>query len=150
MAKKQMVSKALPITKKTLSISKLPTVMPIIPITPNSQGELFIDKQKEIDGIGMGVLSDGTAFLSGRGLARLCGISNPRIVELGFGLTIFCNSVFRAFFSFFEVSFPSIFTVAPVYRSSPSGKYFVLLHEVTNNAKKRKYSKWFLFIRFLF
>jgi hypothetical protein len=29
------------------------------------------------------LLSDGTAFLTGRGLARLCGISNARIVELG-------------------------------------------------------------------
>jgi hypothetical protein len=56
---------------------------PIVPISQQAQFELFIDKQKEIDGIGMGVLSDGTAFLTGRGLARLCGISNPRIVELG-------------------------------------------------------------------
>ena len=30
----------------------------------------------------MGVLTDGTPFLTGRGLARLCGISNARIVEL--------------------------------------------------------------------
>lgn len=54
------------------------------PITP-TQGslDLQIDKQIEIDGVGMGVLSDGTPFLTGRGLARLCGISNPRIVEMG-------------------------------------------------------------------
>ncbi len=53
-------------------------------ITPD-QGELDlqIEKQIEIDGVGMGVLSDGTPFLTGRGLARLCGISNPRIVEMG-------------------------------------------------------------------
>ena len=61
----------------------------IHPSTQNSitknpdQLDLFIEKQKEIDGIGMGVLSDGTAFLNGRGLARLCGINNARIVELG-------------------------------------------------------------------
>lgn len=31
---------------------------------------LSIDKETEIQGIGMGVLSDGTAFLNQRGLAR--------------------------------------------------------------------------------
>lgn len=76
--------KATPITSKAISINKLPAVRGSNPITPRQpQTELFIDKQKEIDGVGMGVLSDGTAFLSGRGLARLCGISNARIVELG-------------------------------------------------------------------
>jgi len=45
--------------------------------------DLQIDKQIEIDGIGMGVLSDGTAFLNGRGLARLCGIDSSRISEMG-------------------------------------------------------------------
>ena len=44
---------------------------------------LKIEKQIEIDGIGMGVLSDGTAFLTGRGLARLCGIDSSRISEMG-------------------------------------------------------------------
>lgn len=72
-----------PITKKPLSIKQLPAISPFNQITPKSQLDLFIDKQKEIDGVGMGVLSDGTAFLTGRGLARLCGISNARIVELG-------------------------------------------------------------------
>jgi len=50
---------------------------------PN-QGELAlgIEKQREIDGIGMGVLSDGTPFLSGRGLARLCGVRHFVIQEL--------------------------------------------------------------------
>lgn len=49
-----------------------------------SQGtlDLQIEKQIEIDGIGMGVLSDGTAFLNGRGLARLCGIDSSRISEM--------------------------------------------------------------------
>ena len=45
--------------------------------------DLQIQKQVEIDGIGMGVLSDGTAFLNGRGLARLCGIDSSRISEMG-------------------------------------------------------------------
>lgn len=43
---------------------------------------LQIEKQIEVDGVGMGVLTDGTPFLTGRGLARLCGVSNARIVEL--------------------------------------------------------------------
>ena len=37
---------------------------------------------KEIDGIPMGILSDGTAYLSGRGLAAVCGISDPALVNL--------------------------------------------------------------------
>jgi hypothetical protein len=72
----------LSITENVISINRLPAVTDRKSITPR-QSDLFIDKQREIDGVGMGVLSDGTAFLTGRGLARLCGISNPRIVELG-------------------------------------------------------------------
>ncbi len=71
------------ITSKDISVSKLPSNTARSPITPKSQLNLFVDKELEIDGIGMGVLSDGTAFLTGRGLARLCGVSNARIVELG-------------------------------------------------------------------
>ena len=52
-------------------------------ITPGQKMlNLQIEKQIEVDGVGMGVLTDGTPFLTGRGLARLCGISNARIVEL--------------------------------------------------------------------
>ena len=45
------------------------------------QGELslLVDKQIESDGIGMGVLRDGTPFLNQRGLARLCGVENRYI-----------------------------------------------------------------------
>ena len=70
-----------PITKKNVTISQLPAKSTANPIT--GQLNLFIDKQMEIDGIGMGVLSDGTAFLNGRGLARMCGVNNARIVEMG-------------------------------------------------------------------
>jgi hypothetical protein len=35
---------------------------------------LKIERDMEIDGIGMGVLSDGTAYLTLRGLARMCGV----------------------------------------------------------------------------
>lgn len=43
---------------------------------------LQIQKQIEIDGVGMGVLTDGTPFLTGRGLARLCGVDSSRISEI--------------------------------------------------------------------
>jgi hypothetical protein len=41
--------------------------------------KLEIEKQTEIQGIGMGVLKDGTRFLNQRGLARLCGVENAHI-----------------------------------------------------------------------
>lgn len=41
--------------------------------------DLCIERNAESDGIGMGVLSDGTAYLSQRGLARLCGVENAHI-----------------------------------------------------------------------
>src|SRR5690242_7570641 len=37
---------------------------------------LEIDREIEIEGIGMGVFNDGTPFLNQRGLARLCGVEN--------------------------------------------------------------------------
>jgi len=45
--------------------------------------DLGIEKSAEVDGIGMGVLKDGTAFLTGRGLARLVGIENLHIRTIG-------------------------------------------------------------------
>lgn len=52
---------------------------------PPIQGrlDLGIEKQIEIDGVGMGVLSDGTAFLTGRGLARLAGVHHRAIQDIG-------------------------------------------------------------------
>jgi hypothetical protein len=40
---------------------------------------LEIDREIEIEGIGMGVFNDGTPFLNQRGLARLCGVENAHI-----------------------------------------------------------------------
>lgn len=59
-------------------ISNVVAVLPSRMAGGKSQGQLDlgIEKQVEIDGVGMGVLSDGTAFLSGRGLARLCGVAH--------------------------------------------------------------------------
>lgn len=47
-------------------------------ITP-SQGELFSQVEKDVGGIGMGVLSDGRPYLNQRGLAALCGVQNAHI-----------------------------------------------------------------------
>lgn len=48
----------------------------------NEQLKIAIITSKEVDGIEMGVLNDGTPFLTGRGLARACGISNSNIVAI--------------------------------------------------------------------
>lgn len=61
-------------------ISKLPTDMRQKELDPRQpELDLHVDRQAEIEGIGMGVLRDGTAFLTGRGLARLVGIENLHI-----------------------------------------------------------------------
>jgi hypothetical protein len=58
-------------------------------LAPNSGGkgiarrqtvlDLGIEKDTDINGIGMGVLSDGTPYLNQRGLASLCGVQNAHI-----------------------------------------------------------------------
>jgi hypothetical protein len=45
--------------------------------------ELKVITSKEVDGVEMGVLSNGTPFLTGRGLSKVCGISNSTLVEWG-------------------------------------------------------------------
>jgi hypothetical protein len=45
----------------------------------SSQGDLFPVAEKDVDGIGMGVLSDGRPYLNQRGLAALCGVQNAHI-----------------------------------------------------------------------
>lgn len=46
---------------------------------------LEIAKEREIEGIGMGVLSDGTPYLNQRGLALLCGVQNTHIGNISKG-----------------------------------------------------------------
>lgn len=41
--------------------------------------DLGIEADTEVNGIGMGVLSDGTPYLNQRGLAALCGVQNAHI-----------------------------------------------------------------------
>jgi hypothetical protein len=44
--------------------------------------KLSIEVTREVDGIEMGVLKDGTSFLSMRALSRLCGIANSTFSKL--------------------------------------------------------------------
>jgi len=46
---------------------------------------LRIEREHEIDGVGMGVLSDGTPYLTGRGLARMCGVDDALIRRIAQG-----------------------------------------------------------------
>lgn len=47
--------------------------------TPKAKIDLAIDAYDEIDGMGMGRLSDGSTYLTQRGLAYLCGVQNAHI-----------------------------------------------------------------------
>jgi hypothetical protein len=40
---------------------------------------LQVERERDVGGVGMGVLSDGTPFLTQRGLAALCGVQNAHI-----------------------------------------------------------------------
>jgi hypothetical protein len=44
--------------------------------------DLQVAAEREIDGVGMGVLSDGTPYLTLRGLARMCGVDHASIVRI--------------------------------------------------------------------
>ena len=46
---------------------------------PEVKSKLAIDAYDEIDGMGMGRLSDGSAYLTQRGVAHLCGVQNAHI-----------------------------------------------------------------------
>lgn len=48
-------------------------------IGPYQPQLLGLEVEKDIGGIGMGVLSDGTPYLNQRGLAMLCGVQNAHI-----------------------------------------------------------------------
>lgn len=71
---------------RTLKANKNAVLLPVPGQNPRTPQQAFLDikicKQIEIDGVGMGVLTDGTPFLTGRGLARLCGIDSSRISEI--------------------------------------------------------------------
>jgi len=49
--------------------------------TEAAQGilDLCVERDRDVNGVGMGVLSDGTPYLNQRGLAALCGVQNAHI-----------------------------------------------------------------------
>jgi hypothetical protein len=52
-------------------------------ITPQQfELDLKIEVEREVDGIGMGVLSDGSPFLNIRGLAAMCGVDHSLITRI--------------------------------------------------------------------
>lgn len=51
-------------------------------VEQHPQMELLPVREVEIDGIQMGVLSDGTPYLTARGLAAMCGIDNSVLIRL--------------------------------------------------------------------
>ncbi|MFT3673551.1 hypothetical protein [Aestuariivirga sp.] len=57
---------------------------PIYPVTTPIQGEFDLDivVEAEVDGVGMGVLADGSPYLTIRGLARMCGVDHTTLVKL--------------------------------------------------------------------
>jgi hypothetical protein len=67
------------IGKKAISISNLPPKSGGKEIGPYQPNLLGLEVEKDVGGIGMGVLSDGTPYLNQRGLAVLCGVQNAHI-----------------------------------------------------------------------
>lgn len=49
--------------------------------------DLQIAAEREVDGVQMGVLSNGSAFITLRGLARMCGVDHSMIVRITEGWT---------------------------------------------------------------
>ena len=51
-----------------------------LPRTPKQyEFQLKIEKEVEVDGVGMGVLNDGTPYLTLRGMARMCGVDESSV-----------------------------------------------------------------------
>ena len=71
-------------TYNTSNNNGLSVKLPVKVATPQEvlDLDLGIEKQIEIDGVGMGVLSDGTPFLTGRGLARLAGVVHKAVQDI--------------------------------------------------------------------
>ncbi len=67
------------ITSKELKNNGLSLKNAVVEISPQQMslsGIIEVDTYKEINGIEMGVLDDGTAFLGQRGLAAFCDLTN--------------------------------------------------------------------------
>lgn len=67
--------------QKSIKINKLDDEFEVLP--PGTQTELFhVEKQAEYEGIEMGVLDSGVPYLSGLGLARMCGIDHKVLHDM--------------------------------------------------------------------
>src|ERR1019366_10347400 len=68
------------------SPNKINTLMELAgrkPVCPKQQSlDLNVERQTEVNGLEMGVLSDGTPFLTGRALALLCGVHYSVIADI--------------------------------------------------------------------
>ena len=63
-------------------MSKTPASKEISRLSGQRVQTIFPAMEREVNGVGMGVLDDGTPFLTQRGLARLCGIDQAAISRL--------------------------------------------------------------------
>ena len=70
----------------TPSPSRISTLMELAgkktAVSKQGKLDLGIERQAEVDGVEMGVLSDGTPYLTGRGLATLCGVHHSVIQDI--------------------------------------------------------------------
>jgi len=74
-----MVTHSKEITPNASNIKALASKSTAKEITSQGEFEFGIEVEREVDGIGMGVLGDGTPYLNQRGLAALCGVQNAHI-----------------------------------------------------------------------
>lgn len=76
MASKSLTSSPTPKSKQIKGLGEKKAVL----VPPQIQRDLFhIEKNIEIDGVEMGVLDNGTPYLSESGLARMCGIDRKAL-----------------------------------------------------------------------
>lgn len=76
------VTKSVTHRQKVSKINTLARVPALLPTT-DGQGNLFhVDRQAELNGIEMGVLESGVPYLSGRGLASMCGLDHTSLLEM--------------------------------------------------------------------
>ena len=78
-------NKVLPRTPPPLITNKLSMKKPALPRTA-IESQTVLDftslKQIEVGGVGMGVMKNGTPYLTGRGLAAMCGIAESSLREM--------------------------------------------------------------------
>lgn len=81
---KLTLSYDIPLKGPPLYMSENKAISRVAPVydRQSNQSTLFPITEVEVDGIQMGVLSDGTPYLTQRGLARMCGIHHKVVFQL--------------------------------------------------------------------